>query len=66
MRDDDDIRFVLDQQAEFAFYCDSSLKQQLTGVDMSLHFRKHYSDSEPAHLYVLLLNTSCLAEKQRN
>jgi hypothetical protein len=43
--DDDDVRFVLDQQAEVNFYSDSSLKQQSTGRHCR-STRTHYSDFE--------------------
>jgi len=47
-RDDDDVRFVLDQQAELNFYSASPLKQQFAGRRRST--RIHYPDSEPTRL----------------
>ena len=35
--DDDEIRFVLDQQAELDFYNDTSLKQQFTSRPVAPH-----------------------------
>ena len=56
---DDEIRFVLDQHADFDFYSDNSPRE-----DMSLHsvtlfwFRANQS-------LLFLLNAACLAEKQQ-
>ena len=65
-RDDDEVRFVLDQYAELDFYSTSSLKQQSTGRHVA-PLGTHYSDSdrEPNQSSLFLLNAACLAEKQQ-
>jgi hypothetical protein len=65
-RDDDDVRFVLDQHAELDFYNASGLAHRNNSprVDMSLHsdtlsrFRVNQS-------LLLFLNAACLSEKQQ-
>jgi hypothetical protein len=47
--DDDDVRFVLDQQAYLDFYSASSLKQQSADRHVT-PTRTHYPDSEPTSL----------------
>ena len=60
-RDDDEVRFVLDQHAYLDFYSASPLKKQSTG--------RHVAPLRHIILFpsqtVLLINTACLAEKQQ-
>jgi hypothetical protein len=58
--DDDEVRFVLDQHAEFYLYSASSLKQQ--SVDRHVAPFKHIILIPSSLLF--LLNAACLAKKQ--
>jgi hypothetical protein len=61
--DDDAVRFVPDQHAEWDLYSASSLKQQ-SAVDMSLHSDTLFWFRANQSLH-FLLNDACLAEKQQ-
>ena len=61
--DDDEVRFVLDQHAEYDFYIASSLKQQ-SRVDMSLHTDTLFWFGANQSL-LFLLNAAYLAEEQQ-
>ena len=55
IRDDDGVRFVLDQQIELDFFSASSLKQQSAGSHVA----------PLGHIILILLNAACFAEKQQ-
>jgi hypothetical protein len=61
--DDDEVRFVLDQHAEFDFYSASSLKQQSAGKHVAPPGHIILIPSEP--ILICLLNSACLEEKQQ-
>ena len=62
--DDQNICFVLDQQAWLDFYSASSLKQQSAGRHVS-SLGQHFPESEPITVFALLLIAASLAEKQQ-
>ena len=61
--DDDEISFVLDQQAEFDFYSASSLSQQSADRRVALSDTLFWFRTNQSLLF--LLNAACLAEKQQ-
>jgi predicted alpha/beta hydrolase len=61
--DDDDVRFVLDQQAELDFYSASSLKQQ--SVDRHVAPLGHIILIASQTVLLFLLNATCLCEMQQ-
>jgi hypothetical protein len=60
---DDELRFVLDQHAEFDFYSASSLKQQSAGRHVAPLGHIILIQSQP--VCALSLNAASLAEKQQ-
>ena len=62
-RDDDEVRFVLDQHAELDFYSVSQLKQQ--SVDKHVALLGHINLIPSEAVLLFLLNAACLAEKQQ-
>jgi hypothetical protein len=60
---DDEVRFLLDQHAELDFYSASSLKQQSTGKHVAPLGHIILIPNQP--VFDLLLNSACLAEKQK-
>ena len=62
-RDNDGVRFVLNQQAYLSFYSASSLKQQCVGRHVAPYEHIILISSQPS--LFLLVNTVHLVEKQQ-